>query len=177
MKSDPAERLPVIDEQTLKLGLMMESAQAHQALAATHLERLTAHTRDIDGVVREEIRRTLIEELREMSAETQRAARALRTLKRSANLHSIAGCVVVALLCTAIPTGIARWVLPSTAEIARLQAQRDALNAGLVRLERRGARVDWRSCGADLKLCVRVDTAAPGYGPNADYRVVKERAP
>lgn len=171
------DRLPALDDQALKLGLMMESARAQQALAATHLERLTAHTRDIDGVVREEIRRTLIEELGEVTAETQRAARALQALRRSAHLHGISCSVLAAVLCTAIPTAVVRWVLPSRAQIAQLRAQRDALTDNLARLERRGARVEWRSCGADLKLCVRVDAAAPVYGPNADYRVVKERNP
>ena len=42
----------------MKFGLLMESAQAHQKLAETHSEQLRAHTQDLDGVVRDEIRRT-----------------------------------------------------------------------------------------------------------------------
>ena len=58
-----SDRPATVDETTMKFGLLMESAQAHQKLAETHLERLRAHTQDLDGVVRDEIRRTLVEEL------------------------------------------------------------------------------------------------------------------
>ena len=58
-----------VDDATMKFGLLMESAQTHQKMAETHLERLRAHTEDLDGVVREEIRRTLVEELAELTAE------------------------------------------------------------------------------------------------------------
>ena len=47
----------------MKLGLLMEAAQAQQGLAAQALERLREHTAGLDAVVREEIRATLIEEL------------------------------------------------------------------------------------------------------------------
>ena len=50
-----SESAPAIDDATMKFGLLMESAQAHQKLAETHLEKLRAHTQDLDGVVREEI--------------------------------------------------------------------------------------------------------------------------
>jgi hypothetical protein len=53
-------RTQTMDDATMKFGLLMESAQAHQKLAETHLEQLRAHTRDLDGVVRDEIRRTLV---------------------------------------------------------------------------------------------------------------------
>jgi hypothetical protein len=55
-----SDRTQTMDDATMKFGLLMESAQAHQKLAETHLEQLRAHTRDLDGVVRDEIRRTLV---------------------------------------------------------------------------------------------------------------------
>ncbi len=61
-----SERAPAMDDTTMKFGLLMESAQTHQKLADAHLEKLRAHTRDLDGVVREEIRRTLVEELQDL---------------------------------------------------------------------------------------------------------------
>ena len=79
-----------IDDATMKVGLLMESAQAHQKLAETHLEKLRAHTQDLDGVVREEIRRTLIEELQDLAAESKRAAQALNGMKRAANMRGAA---------------------------------------------------------------------------------------
>ena len=84
-----SERPAALDETTMKFGLLMESAQAHQKLAETHLEQLRAHTQDLDGVVREEIRRTLIEELREVTAESKRAAQALRGMKRAAGMRGL----------------------------------------------------------------------------------------
>jgi hypothetical protein len=45
------ERAGTVDETTMKFGLLMESAQAHQKMAETHLEKLRAHTQDLDGVV------------------------------------------------------------------------------------------------------------------------------
>src|SRR5271156_1986128 len=76
-----SERAAAIDESTLKFGLLMESAQAHQRLAETQLETLRSHTQDLDGVVRDEIRRTLVEELQMLTAETSRAARALQRVR------------------------------------------------------------------------------------------------
>lgn len=168
-----SERVPAIDDATMKFGLLMESAQAHQKLADAHLEKLRAHTRDLDGVVREEIRRTLIEELQALTAESKRAAQALQGMKRAANLRGLLWTVVAAVLCTAIPSAFARWVLPSPSEVAALKAERDRLASSVTRLEQHGGRVDWRHCGDAARLCVRVDRGAPSYGDKADYYIVK----
>jgi hypothetical protein len=163
----------VMDGETLKFGLLMESAQAHQKLAETHLEKLRAHTQDLDGVVREEIRRTLIDELQALTAESNRAARALQGMKHAANMRAAAYCIGVAILCTAICSGIARWALPSASEIAALRAKRDQLAASVWRLEQQGGRVDWRRCGEAARLCVRVEHRLPAYGATADYYIAK----
>lgn len=161
-----------IDAQTLQFGLLMESAQAHQQLAATHLETLKAHTQDLDGVVRDEIRRTLVDELRFVSLESERAAAALRAMKRAAHFRGIVWNVAVAIICTAIPVVVSCWVLPSTQTLRSLRAQRDALALSIAHLERLGGRADWRRCGDAARLCVRVDRKAPVYGKNADYYIV-----
>ncbi len=160
-------------DEVMKVGLLMESAQAHQKLAETHLERLRAHTQDLDGVVREEIRRTLIDELQELTAESTRAAQALRAMKRAANMRGLLWSAGIAVVCTAIPSAIAHWVLPSAGEIAALRAERDRLVQSVGRLEQRGGRVDWRHCGDAARLCVRIDRSAPAYGDRADYYIVK----
>jgi hypothetical protein len=147
-----------MDDSTIKLGLLMESAQAHQKIAETHLERLQAHTQDLDSVVREAIRRTLIEELGELTTETQRAVQALEGMKRAANLRALTWSLVTAA---------------STADIESLTLRRDRLQENVARLEQRGGRIDWRHCGADARLCVRVDKTAPAYGDKADYYVVE----
>ncbi len=168
-----SEAAPAVDDQTLKFGLLMESAQAHQSLADAHLAKLQAHTRDLDGVVREEIRRTLIDELKTLTAETDRAARALRQMKHAATVRAFLWNLGLAILCAAIPAVVARYALPSPAELAALRAQRDSLLQNIAAVERRGGKVDWRSCGNDARLCVRVDRNAPAFGAQADYYVLK----
>jgi len=161
-----------LDEATMRFGLLMESAQAHQKSAEAQLEKLRAHTDDLDGVVRDEIRRTLVEELQMLTAESTRATQILRRAGRGAFVRGTAWSVVTAVLCTGIPAGIMRWALPSEAQIAALRARREALAASVATLERQGGRIDWRHCGATARLCIRVDRGAPAYGEKADYYVV-----
>lgn len=167
------ERGEVLAEDTLKFGLLMESAQAHQKLAEAHLEKLKAHTADLDGVVRDEIRRTLVAELQALTVESSRAAKALRDMKRVASLRGVVWNLGIAILCTAVPTAIAKLVLPTPAAIAALRAQQAQLAQNVARLEQRGGRIEWRSCGDAGRLCVHIDRGAPAYGENADYYVVK----
>jgi hypothetical protein len=162
-----------LTDETLKIGMLMESAQAHQKLVEENLARLQAHTRDLDGVVRDEIRRTLIDELQAVTAESNRAAEALRGVKRAAHVHAVVWAAGISALCTVIPGAIVWWVLPSAAQVAGLRAQREELAAGVTRLEQRGGRVQWRLCGESRRLCVRVERKAPAYGEGADYLVVK----
>jgi len=162
-----------IDDATMKFGLLMESAQTHQKLAENHLERLRAHTEDLDDVVREEIRRTLVEELAELTAESSRAAAALRGMKRAADLRGILWAAALAVLATAIPAAFMHWALPSTGEIDSLRARRDQLQANLRKLEQLGGRTEWRRCGESERFCVRIDKSAPTYGEKGDYFVVK----
>ena len=63
MASNPNGRRETDVDDTMKLGLLMEAAHAQQALAENALERLKAHASDLDDIVREEVRRTLVEEL------------------------------------------------------------------------------------------------------------------
>ncbi|MDB6085391.1 MAG: hypothetical protein JWN43_3272 [Gammaproteobacteria bacterium] len=168
-----SERGPLVADDTLKVGLLMESAQAHQKLAEMHLERLLAHTQDLDAVVRQEIRRTLIDELQALTVESDRAARALRGMKNAANMRCLVWNLAIAVLCTAIPATIAHYALPSSSDLTTLRARRDSLAQAVARLEQRGGKVDWRSCGDSARLCVRIDRQAPVYGEKADYYVVK----
>jgi hypothetical protein len=168
-----SERAGGIDETTMKFGLLMESAQAHQKMAESHLERLRAHTQDLDDVVRDEIRRTLVDELGELTAESRRAAQALKGMKRAAHLRGLVFSISTVVLSMAIPSGLAYWLLPSPAQIEVLRAQRNELQANVARLEQSGGRIDWRHCGERARLCVHVDRGAPTYGDKADYFIVK----
>jgi hypothetical protein len=166
------DRVQTLDDTTLKLGLLMESVQAHQKLAEGHLEQLRAHTRDLDAVVRDEIRRTLIEELQMLWTESKRATEALRRVGRGASVRVGLSSIVIAALCGGIPMAIIRSALPSASELAAMRARRDELSASVAILEGRGGRIDWRHCGEKARLCVRVDRKAPTYGEKADYFVV-----
>jgi hypothetical protein len=166
-----SERAQGFDDATIKAGLLMESAQAHQKLAEGQLERLRAHMQDLDSVVRDEIRRTLVEELQMLTAEAARATRVLEKI-RGGGLRTAASSLLIAVLCTLVPVGIARWALPSAADIGALRARRDELRANLVGLELQGARIEWRRCGETSRLCVRVDRKAPAYGEKGDFLVV-----
>jgi hypothetical protein len=168
-----SDRPAAMDETTMRFGLLMESAQTHQKLADAHLERLQAHTQDLDGVVREEIRRTLIEELREVAAESNRAVYALRGIKRAAGMRGLILSAVAATLSAAVPIALARWVLPSAEQVNALRDRRDQLAENVSRLEQLGGRIEWRRCGESARLCVHVDRTAPAYGDKGDYFVVK----
>jgi hypothetical protein len=162
-----------IDEHTMKFGLLMESAQAHQKLAEAHLEELRAHTQQLDGVVRQEIRRTFVDELQALTAETDRAAEALRKMQQAAHLRGVAWNIGFAVLCTAVPAAIVHFALPTEGEIAALRLRRDSLAQSVAHLERLGGKSEWRSCGEAARLCVRIDRKAPAYGEKADYFIVK----
>jgi hypothetical protein len=162
-----------IDDTTMKVGLLMESAQVHQRLAEGQLEKLRAHTQDLDSVVRDEIRRTLVEELQMLTAETARATRALEKIRGRAAWRVTAASFAAAVLCALVPIAIARWALPTAADIAALRARREELSANVAKLEQQGGRIDWRRCGDARRLCVRVDRKAPTYGERADYYVIE----
>jgi len=162
-----------MEDETLKVGLLMEAAQAQQALAATTLDRLREHTTGLDAIVREEIRATLIEELRALGEDSQHAAAALRRLQRSANVRLIAWGAAVLGLAAALPCALAWWLLPTRGEIEALVARRDELSANITRLSRQGGNVELRHCGSEQRLCVRIERSAPAYGATADFRVVK----
>ena len=156
----------------MSFGLLMEAAQAHQRLAESHLEKLHAHTQDLDAVVRAEIRRTLIEEMQMLNAESKRTIDALKRIRPAATLRGALWTIATALICTGVPSAIMWWTLPSATEIAALRARHDALSVNLENLERHGGRIVWRHCGETSRLCVRVDRNAPAYGEKADYFVV-----
>jgi hypothetical protein len=162
-----------MEDDTLKMGLLMEAAQAQQALAETLLERLKGHTSALDEIVRGEIRHALVEELQVLGNESQRAAESLRRLGRAANARMAFWSIGLTLLCTAIPMCGQWWLIPSQREISALRIERDRLLANVTGLQERGGRIELRRCGGTDRLCVRVDRKAPAYGDAGDYLVVK----
>lgn len=168
-----SERAEPLDAETLKIGLLMESAQSHQKLAEAHLEKLKAHTRDLDGVVRDEIRRTLVAELQALTAETERASRALSAMRLATHVRGLSWNIGSVALCTLIPAGILHLLLPSPQALAALRTQQATLTASVTRLTQAGGKAEWHRCGPAARLCVRIERDAAVYGEKADYYVVK----
>jgi hypothetical protein len=165
--------MPERSEETVKLGLLMEAAATHQALATGALERLREHTAGIDAVVREEIRHTLLEELHALSDDCHHARDALLEVGRAARRRFAWLSAVTLMLAAAVPAAVLAWWLPSPAEIAALREGRAQLSANLARLAEQGGRVQLRRCGSEQRLCVRIDHAAPAYGEGGEFRIVQ----
>jgi hypothetical protein len=162
-----------MDDTTMKLGLLMEAAQANQKAAESSLKKLKAATNELATVVREEVHRVLMEELHSLAEDTKRASDALRAARRAANVRALLWSVGMTLLCSAIPLALALWLIPSRAQIAALRARRDELAIQITNLEERGGRIDLRRCGDGGRLCVRVDRKAPIYGEQSDFLIVR----
>jgi len=157
----------------MKAGLLMEAAHAQQSAVAGTLDRLREHAAGLDGVVREEIRATLLEELQALACDTQAACHALQRLKRAASLRALLFTAIAAAVAGVAPVAVAFWLLPSRAEVQALRAARDELATNIARLSERGGQAQLRHCGSQRRLCVRIDRAAPAYGEGSDYRVVR----
>jgi hypothetical protein len=161
-----------MDQDSVKLGLLMETAEHQQKLAEAALGKLNEQTRGLEAVVRDQIRRAIVEELKSVQVETQRAVEALERVKRAANARVTLWTLGLTGLSVAVALFVAWWILPTHAEIAALRAERDELTSNLAVLNRHGAGADLRRCGAG-HLCVRVDTIAPRYGDQRDYFVIR----
>ena len=160
-----------MDQDIVKLGLLVEAAQTHQKLADAAIEKLNTQTQGLETVVRDQIQRALADGLKSVHAETKRAVEALQGAKRAANARATFWTLGVTAITAAITLFVAWWVLPTPAEIVALRTERDALASNIAILNQRGARADLRRCGTG-HLCVRVDLKAPRYGESSDYLII-----
>jgi len=90
----------------VSIGLLLEIAQAHQQLAEAALLNLKEHTAGLDAVVREQIGRTLIEELRGVHFESQRAVDSLRRVQKAADLRILWWSVGIAALSAMVAAAV-----------------------------------------------------------------------
>jgi hypothetical protein len=166
-----------VDKETMQLGLLVESAELNSQLATATLEKLRQHVQGLDVVVRDQIRRTLLEELQPVHAglhtESQKTVESLRRVQRAANIRVALWSVGITGMCAAVALAVAWWSLPGQAEMASLRQQRDELAAGVERLTKLGGRAELQRCGPASRLCVRVDPAAGRFGQGSDYYVIK----
>ena len=161
-----------MDQDIVKLGLLVEAAQTHQKLAEAAIQNLNEHIQGLETVVRDQIWGALASGLKGVQAETKGAVDALQRVKRAANARTALWTLGVTAIAGAIAVFVAWWVLPTRTEIAALRTERDALANNIAVLSERGARADLRSCGSG-RLCVRVDLKAPRYGEVSDYLVIR----
>ena len=157
----------------MKLGLLTEAAQQHQRLAESGLARLERQLQELDHAVRDEVRRSLQDELLALTSESRRTVEALAAARRAVGVGTALWSLFVTACCCAAMVGAVLWWLPSRTEIDTLRVKRDGLAAGIASLEQRGAHLDVRRCGGASQLCVRVDRKSPAYGPAGEYLVVK----
>jgi len=162
-----------VDETLMKIGLLMETAQAQQKLAESGLKKLKGQIGELGELVRAEVHRTLVAELHSVATDSRHAAEALRRLRASATLRLGLWSLSVIAACTAVALLVAWWVLPTPASIQALRARRDAYAQAVARLDQSGGRMELHRCGDGNRLCVRVDRQAPAYGESAEFMVVK----
>lgn len=161
------------DDLAVRAGLLLEPVERLQREADAAVERLAALSRELEQVVRDEIRAAFVEEFEALGAASRRAGEALDAVRRTASMRLAAWAVAVVASCAVVPLGLARAILPSRAEVERLRGERDALAADVARLAHQGGRIDLRRCGAAGRLCARVDRSAPAYGSDRDYFVLE----
>jgi hypothetical protein len=114
-----------MDQDSVKLGLLIETAERHQKLAAAAITTLSEQTQGLEAMVRDQIRRAVVEEMKTVRAETQSAVEALQSVKRAAN----ARVTLWTLGLTAISVGVALFVAWCVLPTPRLKSRRYAPNA------------------------------------------------
>jgi hypothetical protein len=161
-----------MDQDNVKLGLLMETAQAHQKLAEAVIAELGLQVNGFAALATDQIQTALGEALEPVHMQAQGVVEALQRAKRAANLRSALWTVGITAPAAAIALFVAWCVLPTQAQVNGLRTERDELASNIAALDHRGARADIRRCGAG-RLCVRVDLKAPRYGEGSDYLIIK----
>jgi hypothetical protein len=161
-----------MDQDSVKLGLLMETAERHQRLAEAAIGKLTEQVQGLEAVVRDQIRGAVAREMKIVEAESQRAVEALQRVKRAANARVVLWPLGLTAIAGVTALFIVWWVVPTRSEIEGLRIERDQLARNITVLNQRGARADLRLCET-RRLCVRVDLKAPRYGEGSDYLVIR----
>jgi len=162
-----------MDDQAMKIGMLMETAHSQQAVATEAIQKLSTHVQQIGELVRTETRDALTDNIRLLQVEARSATDSLRAIKRAGNLHAALWSALFVVLNSLVALAATWWSLPSRAELAGLRSQRDALAASIRTLSEQGGRVDLRRCGAKRRLCVHIDRKAPRFGESGDYLIVE----
>src|SRR5262249_45377995 len=113
-----------MDQDSVKLGLLLEGAERQQKLAEAAIGKLNEQVQGLEAVVRDQIRCGVSEEMKFVQAETQKAVEALKTVKRAANARVMLWTIGLTAISAGIALFVAWWVLPTRGEIAALRTER-----------------------------------------------------
>lgn len=165
---------PAIDSSaTLRVGLLCEAVEMQQRGASEALAELRSLSATIDETVRDEIRRSLVDEFKSVADELDRVLRDLRGVRRHLGLRAAIFVTATMAVGGASCAAAIRWLAPSPQRIAALRQERDSLTREVAVLDRRGGRVKLSACGPSRRLCVRIDRREPFFGAHADYAIAK----
>lgn len=159
--------------ETLRVGLLLETAQTQQRVGEEVFERLRDHLGSLDALVRCAVGRAACESLETVRGEVEQAEAALRRLRQAATVRALTWSTVAMVLNAAIGLVILHLLLPSSAQINQLRARRALYASDVRRLRQFGGAVELRRCGTTGRLCVRVQRDGPRYGRHGDYLLVK----
>src|SRR5258708_36219913 len=107
----------------MKMGLLMETAQAQQRLAESSLRKLKVHASELAVIVSDEVRRVLAGELQTLASDARAAGDALRGLRRGVGWRVGVLSLALSAMSTALALAVALWRLPSRAARAVLRAR------------------------------------------------------
>ncbi len=157
----------------LEVGLLLETVQSQQRLAAETLAQLGGQLQSLERGVRAEVAQAAREAFLELSAEAGEAGAQLLGLRRAVGMRAAFWSVAAALASAAAAVLAVHLLVPTAAQIDALRVRRALFAADVRRLRRYGGSVELRRCGARGRLCVRVQRTGPVFGAHGNFLLVK----
>jgi hypothetical protein len=159
--------------QPLEVGLLLETVQSQQRLAEETLARLGEQLRSLETEVGAQVAYAAREAFLQLGAEADAVRTQLLGLRRAVGMRAALRSAAAALASAAMTVLAVRLLVPSAAQIDALRARRALFAADVRRLREYGGSVELRRCGAQGRLCVRVQRAGPVFGAHGDFLLVK----
>ena len=136
--------------------------------------RLERAVGNLGPAVRQAVRDTYAKELVGLAEQIKKTTASLEGLQRSADWRQLLLGTGLSVVVVLITLGGFWFFTPSPAEMGRLRAEREQLQAAVDQLASRGARADLKKCGASNEhLCVRIDAGFGRFGNERDYYVIR----
>jgi len=109
--------------------------------------------------------------LAELNQDIQNAGQTLKQLQRFSLWHTSLRHLMVSIAAIAVTLLAVWWYVPTVAQMNRLRAEREQLQASIDVLNQSGARIQLNTCGSAKRLCVLVDTIAGQFGDRRSENV------